>query len=87
MVTPRNDAERLFTHSSVLLTPSRRMRMASRLRMSSHAALRSSYISAVIATRCARAFSRASRKQLKIDDGLSGASSRLRSTLSASMTP
>ncbi len=64
MVTPRNDAERPFTHSSRLLTPSACSLPQVWARISSHEVLRSSYISEVIATRWARAHSRAVRRLL-----------------------
>ena len=87
IATPRNEAERPFTHSSRLLTPSSCRRDQDWPRISSQEVLRSSYISAVIATRWARAHSRALYRQLCTEAGFSGDSNKWRSTLSESMRP
>jgi hypothetical protein len=82
-VTPRKVCERIFTHSSSACTAEASSDAASRSRISSQAALRSSYISELIAPRTVRADSRAALRQLMIDDGLYGSRTRYSSTARA----
>jgi hypothetical protein len=73
MVTPRKAAARRLSQSKNTGKPRAFKAPGSWLRMFNQKPFNSSYISAVIATRCARALSRAARTQAATDEGQSRA--------------